>query len=387
MAKPGSIEHCLSNASIRARFEQMLGARAPQFMSSIITVAKGFSQPVDPSTVVAAAAIAATLDLPIEKGLGFAHIVPYGGMAQFQLGYKAYIQLALRSGQYRNMNAARINAEAYGGRDDIGEPIINWSQLDESKEAVGYAFSWRLTTGFQKTVYWTKKEVIAHAERFSQAYKKKKTDSPWFTAFDAMALKVVISSGLRKWGILSVQMQTALTHDETVMKDIDAEPVYIEHQNILPPKAPVAGVATTDTDNEAAEAAIGLAPEPSRSREPAKPVVRRSKKTLVEEPLNPPEAPSSQQSETAAGMPAVLPVDMAGLDPDDRQYPGMVLLRMNSAMLEAGIDEAELMQFLRDVDVAGEKQTAMSQLATKKILDNVAARWPNVVESIMKGRK
>src|SRR5256714_10942353 len=221
------IERLLDQTNYRRRFEEMLGARAPQYISSIITVYKGFSQPVEPSSVIAAAAIAATLDLPIEKNLGFAHIVPYGNVAQFQMGYKGFIQLALRSGQYKSLNAQPINKEALKGYDEIGDPIIDWAKLDTTQEPIGYAFAWKLVSGFTKTIYWSKDKIRAHAERYSQAYRKKKTDSPWFTSFDQMSLKTVIKDGLNHWGILSVQLQKAMVFDQTTMKDLDAEPVAI----------------------------------------------------------------------------------------------------------------------------------------------------------------
>jgi recombination protein RecT len=120
LSKPNTIESMLASPQIRQRFNEMLGQRAPQFISSIITVYRGFSTPVDPASVIASAAIAATLDLPIEKNLGFAHIVPYAGVAQFQMGAKGLTQLALRSNQYAGMNAVAVNAECFGGYDNIG---------------------------------------------------------------------------------------------------------------------------------------------------------------------------------------------------------------------------------------------------------------------------
>lgn len=137
-----------------ASFQRVLGERTPQFMSSVIQVTNSSRQlkSCKPESVVAAAMTAAVLDLPIDKNLGFAHIVPYGGLAQFQMGYKGIIQLALRSGQYLQMNAKPINAEAFGGFDNVGDPIIKWDKLDETKDEIGYAFAWKLVTGFIKCV-------------------------------------------------------------------------------------------------------------------------------------------------------------------------------------------------------------------------------------------
>jgi recombination protein RecT len=172
------------------------------------------------------------LDLPIDKNLGFAWIIPYGELAQFQIGYKGYVQLALRSGRYAGMNAVKVNAEALGGFDQIGDPLIKWDQLDETKEAIGYAFAWRLTTGFTKVVYWPKKAVEAHAQKYSQAYRAKKKDSPWFGEFDKMALKTLITISLKRWGIMSVEdrFQLAFERDQSAAIDIDATPIYPDNE-------------------------------------------------------------------------------------------------------------------------------------------------------------
>lgn len=230
---PQTVKDFLALPAYKARFGEVLGQRAPQFMASLVAIS---SQPnlarCEPRSVIASAMIAATLDLPIEKSLGFAHVVPYGDVAQFQMAAKGYVQLALRSAQYQRMNAKPINSEAFAGYDEVGEPRINWELLDETKPAVGYVVAWKLTNGFTKIAYWTKAKVEAHAAQFSQAFKKKKMDSPWFTNFDKMALKTVVMNELRAWGILSVQMQTALKHDMTSQKDVDADPEYVDGDTV-----------------------------------------------------------------------------------------------------------------------------------------------------------
>jgi recombination protein RecT len=223
-----------ADSPYQARINQLLGQRAPQFAASLMSLAhssKQFAQ-VRPSSVIAAGVIAATLDLPIDKNLGFAWIIPYGELAQFQIGYKGYVQLALRSGRYAGMNAVKVNAEALGGFDQIGDPLIKWDQLDETKEAIGYAFAWRLTTGFTKVVYWPKKAVEAHAQKYSQAYRAKKKDSPWFGEFDKMALKTLITISLKRWGIMSVEdrFQLAFERDQSAAIDIDATPIYPDNE-------------------------------------------------------------------------------------------------------------------------------------------------------------
>jgi len=229
-----SVRGLLQQEKYLKPFNEVLGNKAPQFVASIMQVSNsGLLAKADPRTIIAAAYTAACLDLPIEKSLGFAHIVPYAGKAQFQIGFKGLIQLALRSGQYAAMNDFKVNTKAFVSYDArSGELVIDSDKMDEYDEDIaGYAFYFKLIGGFEKTVYWPKAKVEAHAQRYSQAYKKGKNDSPWFQQFDAMALKTVIANSLRKYGILSIQMQTALKFDQSVRSDItDDNPDYIDGQ-------------------------------------------------------------------------------------------------------------------------------------------------------------
>ncbi len=229
--KPLRVKDLVELPAVQARFQSALGpVRAPKFISALVSISMQSNLALcEPKSIISSALVAATLDLPIEKQLGFAHIVPYGGVAQFQMAAKGYIQLALRSGQYQRINAKPVNAEAVGSYDEVGEPIIDWSKLDETKEAVGYVVAWRLNNGFTKIAYWTKAKVEDHAQKFSKAYAAKKKDSPWFTNFDKMALKTIVMNELRAWGILSVEMQTAIKHDGGAQLDLDADVDYIDN--------------------------------------------------------------------------------------------------------------------------------------------------------------
>jgi len=273
----------------QARINQLLGQRAPQFAASLMSLAHSSTsfEKVRPSSVIAAGVIAATLDLPIDKNLGFAWIIPYGELAQFQIGYKGYVQLALRSGRYAGMNAVKVNAEALGGFDNIGDPLIKWDQLDETKEAIGYAFAWRLTTGFTKVVYWPKKSVEAHAQKYSQAYRAKKKDSPWFTEFDKMALKTLITISLKRWGIMSVEdrFQLAFERDQSAAIDVDASPIYPDADEpgateTTEPTAPAADLSElTEKLNGISKPAAEKEPQP----EPPPPVTQQPALSLVTE--------------------------------------------------------------------------------------------------------
>jgi recombination protein RecT len=227
-----SVKSLLAQPVYKKRFEEVLGSKSGGFIASIVQASRSSQLTrCEPVSVIAAAFTAATLDLPIDKNLGFAHIVPYAGKAQFQMGYKGYIQLALRTGQYAAMNDFIVNQEAFKSYDPItGELDIDREKLDEfSVNVIGYGFYFKLVSGFSKMVYWPKTKIEKHAARYSQAYRANKKDSPWFTDFNSMALKTIIINTLRKYGILSIQMETAMKYDQSVRTSLnDDEPDYVD---------------------------------------------------------------------------------------------------------------------------------------------------------------
>ncbi|MCY8462608.1 recombinase RecT [Bacillus spizizenii] len=207
----------LSSPSVIKRFEEVLGKRATQFTASILSLynSEQMLQKTDPMSVISSAMVAATLDLPIDKNLGYAWIVPYGGKAQFQLGYKGYIQLALRTGQYKSINCIPVHEGELQKWNPLTEEIEIDYEKRESDAVIGYAAYFELINGFRKTVYWTKAQVEKHKKKFS------KSDFGWKNDWDAMALKTVLKAVLSKWGILSVEMQKAVIEEYETRERID----------------------------------------------------------------------------------------------------------------------------------------------------------------------
>lgn len=211
-----TLNELVSNEKIKKRFDEVLGKKAPQFISSLLSLtnAKPELKAADPKTVISAAMIAATLDLPINQNLGFAHIVPYGKSASFQMGWKGFVQLAIRTGLYQTMNAT----ELYDGELISYNRITGEISIDESKKKsdkiVAYVAYFKLKTGFEKYLYMTVEQVKKHASRYSKSYSRPGT--PWQVNFDAMALKTVLKMLLSKYGILSIEMQTAITLDQGI---------------------------------------------------------------------------------------------------------------------------------------------------------------------------
>lgn len=216
-----SLEGLLSRESIRAKFSAILGKKSAGFISSIISVANASNslKAVDPKSIIASAAIAATLDLPINPSLGFAHIVPYKGKAQFQMGWRGFVQLGIRTGQYKTMNAA----EVYEGELKSWNRITGEIDIDidgkKSDKVIGYVAFFRLINGFEKYSYMTVDQAYRHGKRYSQAFDKE--GGRWKQDFDAMAKKTVLKLLLSKYGILSIEMQTAISADQSVVVEDD----------------------------------------------------------------------------------------------------------------------------------------------------------------------
>ena len=233
VAKPNTstIKGFFEQTAVKNRFTEMLGKRSNQFISSVlqITANNSILKNADPLSVYNAALMAATLDLPINQNLGFAWIVPYGKQAQFQMGFKGYVQLAQRTGQYTSINVIDVHENQFVSFNTLTEEFNADFSVEGNGKIVGYAAYFKLVNGFEKTCYWTTEKVMAHGKRYSKTY----TNGPWKTDFDAMAKKTVLKSTLSKWGILSIEMQQALKVDQSVIKDEAGDEVqYVDHEEI-----------------------------------------------------------------------------------------------------------------------------------------------------------
>lgn len=218
-----TVKSMLSDTKIKKRFEELLGKKAQGFMSSIINVVNNNAElkQCEATTIIGSAAIAASLDLPIDPNLGFAYIIPYNTKingtyvkkAQFQLGYKGFVQLAMRTGMYKTISATPIyegEIKSYNritSEIELGEP--------ESDVIVGYIAYFKLLNGFEKYLYMTKEEVANHADKFSKTYKNEY--GIWKKDFDGMATKTVLKRLLSKYGMLSIEMNTALSTDQAII--------------------------------------------------------------------------------------------------------------------------------------------------------------------------
>lgn len=203
------------------RIEELVGKNSAAFCSSLLQIQNNNSalQKVDANTILAAAVTAATLNLPINNTLGFAYIVPYNGQAQFQIGYKGFIQLAMRSGQIKRLACTEIYAGQIISRNPIKGYEFDFDQLPEKGESpVAYYAYMELLNGYVAEAFMTVAQVDAHAQRFSKTYHSK--NSVWKEHFDAMAKKTVLKQLLTKYAPMSIEMQNAAIADQAVIREV-----------------------------------------------------------------------------------------------------------------------------------------------------------------------
>jgi len=220
VARPiDKLKNILAAQSVKEQFEAVLKENAGAFVASIIDLYNTDQtlQMCDPKNVVMEALKAASLKLPINKQLGFAWIVPYRDsktgqyIPTFQLGYKGYIQLCMRTGAYKYINADVVYEGELIKQDKLtGEIEIDPSKRTSDKK-IGYFAFIETLNGFRKTLYMSVEEVTRHAQQYSKSYGN--SNSVWATDFDAMALKTCLRLLLSKYGVMSVEMQRAYIED------------------------------------------------------------------------------------------------------------------------------------------------------------------------------
>lgn len=235
-----TIKSLLNRDDVKAKFTEMLGKRATSFITSVLQIVSSnqLLAKADPSSIYQAASVAATLDLPLNNNLGFAYIVPYNAkqpdgsykqVAQFQMGYKGFIQLAQRSGQFKTISAAPI----YEGQLIEQNPLLGF-RFDFTKKGdkiIGYAAYFQLLNGFEKTLYMSIDELDRHGKKFSQTFKK--GFGLWKDDFDGMAIKTVLKLLLAKFAPLSVDMQKAVITDQAVIVNEETQDVsYADHDEV-----------------------------------------------------------------------------------------------------------------------------------------------------------
>ena len=263
-----SFSNFLTNQYVKEKIYEVVGKDSQKFMTSILSAVTNNPtlQECDSMSILNCAFLGEGLKLSPSPQLGQYFMVPFENKkrgikeAQFQLGYKGYIQLAERSGYYKKINVVAIKEGELIKYDPLNEEIeVNLIEDDEIREntaTVGYYAMFEYMNGFRKTMYWTKKKMLVHADRYSQAFsvEAKKGKDPkydkvsyadyvsgkvpenemwkyssfWYKDFDGMAFKTMLRQLISKWGIMSIEMQRAYDNDMATIQD-DGQPYYIEN--------------------------------------------------------------------------------------------------------------------------------------------------------------
>lgn len=230
----GSIlQAMLDSENYRNRFQDLLGKRMPSFMGSIVSMVNEdpnlkeafFNAPV---TVIQSALKAAAYNLPIDKSLGFAYVVPFFNSktgkkeAQFILGYRGMIQLANRTGAYEKLNVVDVREGELKKFDRLTEDVeVEWIQDEEQREklpVIGYLGYFRLINGFEKKIYMSVGAINAHERKFRKG--KGQRPAIWNDNYDAMACKTVLRRLISKWGLMSIDYQKADAQTVQIAQDI-----------------------------------------------------------------------------------------------------------------------------------------------------------------------
>ena len=253
----------LTQDAVKNQINQVIsGKNGTRFISSVVSAVNNNPalQECTNQSILSAALLGESLNLSPSPQLGQYYMVPFndknkGKVAQFQLGYKGYIQLAIRSGQYKKLNVLGIKEGELIRFDPLNEEIV--VKLIEDEEAreqaptIGYYAMFEYTNGFRKAMYWSRRKMEAHALKYSKGYQAKKGYTFWEKDFDGMAYKTMLRQLISKWGIMSIDMVSAMDADMAVINEdgtkdyvdnddsiIDMEPEQPQQEPTQPAEAP-----------------------------------------------------------------------------------------------------------------------------------------------------
>ena len=270
-----SINKYLEAPAIVTRLSEKLGLEEAKMFKAALSSAVSTNKKLlecTPDSIVNAALVGHSLKLPPSPQLGYYYMVPYKNKgvkeANFQIGYKGYIQLAMRSGSYKKLNVIAVKEGEFVAWNPLTESFTAQFMEDpiarEKAKTIGYCGYFAYTNGFEKTVYWTCESVQTHADKYSMAYSLEKDkllkagkipskemwkySSFWYKDFDIMALKTVIRNMLSRWGIMSVEMVTAY--------DIDTRSEYVPFD-----QAQLDAQGTIDKDSGSQEISADFEPD------------------------------------------------------------------------------------------------------------------------------
>lgn len=249
----------INQNAIKSRIEKTIGSEKGQrFITAIVSAVNNNSSLAECTndSIYSGALLGESLNLSPSPQLGHYYLVPFkdkekGKVAQFQLGYKGYLQLAIRSGYYKKINVLDIKEGELIKYNPLDEEIeVNLIEDEEKREktkTIGYYAMFEYANGFKKTLYWSKDRMIEHAKKYSQGYRadlsKGTSYTFWSKDFDGMAFKTMLKQLISKWGIMSIEMQNATKNDMAVINE-DGTPDYVDNKKTEEPVVPDAQVTS-----------------------------------------------------------------------------------------------------------------------------------------------
>ena len=202
------------------------------------------------NSIISSALLAQSLNLPMAQSLGFCYLVPYKNgdftVAQFQIGWKGLVQLAIRTNQYANIGVLPVHEGELLGRDEFGEYIVKFDDKFNNAKVIGYFAYFKLLSGFKKTLYWTVEKCEEHGTKYSQAHRGKNKGSAndnWTNMFEEMAMKTVLKQLISKYGVMTTELTKAIETDQAIddgsgkynyVDNVDS--VDEENETAIPPK-------------------------------------------------------------------------------------------------------------------------------------------------------
>ena len=202
------------------------------------------------NSIISSALLAQSLNLPMAQSLGFCYLVPYKSgeftVAQFQIGWKGIVQLAIRTNQYANIGVLPVHEGELLGRDEFGEHIVRFDDKFNNAKVVGYYAYFKLLSGFKKTLFWTVEQCEKHGEKYSQAHRGKNKGSAndnWTNMFEQMAMKTVLKQLISKYGVMTTELTKVIETDQAI-DDGSGKYNYVdnvdsadeENETAIPPK-------------------------------------------------------------------------------------------------------------------------------------------------------
>lgn len=225
-----TVKSLLNQDDLKQRFKEVLKDKSEKFVESIVSLVASNQNfdGCDPNSVIQSCLVAATLDLSINPNLGFAYVIPYnsknGKRANFQIGYKSFVQLALRTGQYKTINATEVYEGELVKHDRLSGELILDESKQSSKKIIGYAAHFKLLNGFEKSLYMTVEELLEHGKKYSKSFNN--PDALWKSNPHVMMLKTVLKTLLSKYGILSVELEKGIVADQSTPIQTEEGIVY-----------------------------------------------------------------------------------------------------------------------------------------------------------------